>query len=175
MRSAALTKRRLLSLVAFGLLTVGVTRLLLPEDSPREAVRRTLEQVLEDAAVRAGETPGRRDQRVQETLAQSFADPVLVRYVDMPKTGAGRSALLLWARLLGKYETAELTLTHFDVAQEPDRALAKIDVRLDALGSDGNFSDQRSAEVTLRRRGELWIIESVDVVAGAAELPEARP
>jgi hypothetical protein len=81
----------------------------------------------------------------------------------------------LWARLLGKYKTAELSLVHFELGQRADRALAKVDVRLDAQGSAGSVTEQRRAEITLSRRGELWIIESVDVVAGAADLPEARP
>jgi len=172
---ALLNKHRLLSLAGLALLIFAAIRVLLPADSAHEAVRITLEQVLADAAVRANETPGQRDKRVQETLARVFADPVSVRYVDMPKTGAGRPALLLWARLLGKYKTAELSLVHFELAQKADRALAKIDVRLDAHGSRGSLTDQRAAEVTLARRGDAWIIESVDVVAGAADLPEARP
>lgn len=172
---AALGRRRLISVVVLGLLVLAAVRLLVPGDSPRDAVRRTLEQVLEDVAVRAGETPGHRDQRVQETLAATFSDPVNVRYVDMPRTGAGRSALLLWARLLGKYETAELSLVHFEVAQQQDRALAKVDVRLEAQGAAGSVTHQRAAEVTLVRRGDRWVIEAVDVVAGALNLPEARP
>jgi hypothetical protein len=36
-------------------------------------------------------------------------------------------------------------------------------------------TDQRTAEIALARREDTWIIESVDVVAGAADLPEARP
>ena len=98
-----------------------------------------------------------------------------MRYVDMPRTGAGRSALLLWARLLGKYKTAELSLTHFELAQKGDRALAKVDVRLETQGPEGNVTDQRAAEVTMVHRGGGWIIESVDVLAGAADVPEARP
>ena len=172
---AILNKRRLLSLVGLALLLFAAIRVLFPGDSAQAAVRRTLEQVLADAAVRADETPGRRDQRVQETLARGFADPVSVRYVDMPRTGAGRPALLLWARLLGKYKTAELSLVHFELGQKGERALCKVDVRLDAQGASGSVTEQRSAEISLTRRGELWIIESVDVVAGAAELPEARP
>jgi len=168
-------RRRLLSIVVLGLLLLAAVRLLFPGDSPKAEIRRTLEQVLEDVRVRAGETPGQRDQRVQETLANTFADPVTVRHVDMPRTGAGRSALLLWARLLGKYETAELVLVHYDLTQQEDRALAKVDVRLEAQGSEGSVTQQRAAEVTLVRRGDRWIIESVDVVAGAANLPEARP
>jgi len=170
-----LNRRRLISLAGLLLLLFAVSRMLLPSDTANEAVRRTLEQVLSDARVRAEETPGRRDQRVQQTLARAFADPVSVRYVDMPKTGAGRPALLLWARLLGKYKTAELSLVHFDLAQKADRALAKVDIRLDAQGSDGSVTQQRAAELTLVRRGDAWIIESVEVVAGAADLPEARP
>lgn len=168
-------RRRLLSVAGITLLIIAAVRVLLPSDTPGDEVRRTLEQVLEDVAVRAGETPGQRDQRVQETLARTFADPVTVRYVDMPRTGAGRPALLLWARLLGKYKTAELTLVHFELAQQGDRALAKVDVRLDAHGTDGTFTDQRAAEVTLVQQDGRWIIEAVDIVAGAAEHPEARP
>jgi hypothetical protein len=172
---AFLNKRRLFSLVGLALLIFAATRLLFPGDSAHRAVRRTLEGVLADVRVRADETPGRRDQRVQETLARAFADPVSVRYVDMPKTGAGRPALLLWARLLGKYKAAELSLVHFELGQKGDRALAKVDVRLDAQGPGGSVTEQRAAEIALTRRGDLWIIESVDVVAGAADLPEARP
>lgn len=172
---ALLNRRRLLTLFGLALLSFAAIRLLFPGDSAQAAVRRTLEGVLADVRVSADETPGRRDQRVQETLARVFADPVSVRYVDMPKTGAGRPALLLWARLLGKYKTAELSLVHFELGQRADRALAKVDVRLDAQGSAGSVTEQRRAEITLSRRGELWIIESVDVVAGAADLPEARP
>jgi len=172
---ALLGRRGLLSLAAFGLLIAAALRLLLPTNSPSAAVRATLEQVLADAGVHAGETPGPRDQRVQATLAKSFADPVTLRYVDMPRTGAGRDALLLWARLLGKYKTAELTLSHFELVQKADRALAKVDVRLDAQGPHGNLTDQRAAEITLVQRGDRWIIEAIDVVAGNANLPEARP
>lgn len=167
--------RRLLSLIVLGVAILLAIRWFFPGDSSQEGVRRTLEQVLEDVAVRSGETPGRRDQRVQETLARNFADPVMVRYVDMPRTGAGRGALLLWARLLGTYETAELTLVHFELAKDAERALAKVDVRLDAQGAKGNISQERAVEVTLVRRADRWIIESVDVVRGAANLPEARP
>ena len=173
--SAILNRRRLLSLFGLALLTFAAIRIFFPGDSAQAAVRRTLEGVLADVRVRADETPGRRDQRVQETLARVFADPVSVRYVDMPKTGAGRPALLLWARLLGKYKTAELSLVHFELGQKGDRALCKVDVRLDAHGSEGSVTQQRTAEITLTQRGDLWIIESVDVVAGSAELPEARP
>lgn len=169
------SKRKWLSLAVLGLLSLALVRVLLPGDSQQAAVRGMLEQVLADAAVRSGETPGRRDQRIQATLARDFADPVSVRHVDMPRTGAGRPALLLWARLLGKYKTAELSLLHFELTQNGDRALAKVDVRLDAEGANGNLSDQRSAELTLARRGDRWVIEAVDVVAGAANLPEARP
>jgi hypothetical protein len=171
----ALARRRFLSLVVLGLLVIGALRWLVPGDSPRDAVRHTVEQVLEDVAVRAGETPGRRDQRVQQTLARAFADPVSVRHVDMPRTGTGRAALLLWARLLGKYETAELSLVHFELAQDAQRALAKVDVRLEAHGAEGSVTQQRTAELTLARRDDRWIIEAVDVVAGAADHPEARP
>jgi ketosteroid isomerase-like protein len=130
---------------------------------------------LNDVAVRGNETPGRRDQRVQAALERYFSDPVTLRYVDMPKTGAGRPALLLWARLLGKFKTAELTLAHLELTERGDRALAKLDVRLDAEGADGSFSDQRTAEVGLARRGDTWIVESVDVVAGTVDPAEARP
>ncbi|HEU5076197.1 MAG TPA: hypothetical protein VFU02_18520 [Polyangiaceae bacterium] len=175
MLRATRDSRRLLSLVVLGIAILVAIRWLMPGDSSHQAVRRTLEQVLEDVAVRSGETPGRRDQRVQETLARNFADPVTVRYVDMPRTGAGRAALLLWARLLGAYQSAELSLVHFELAREADRALAKIDVRLEAQGSKGSISQERAVEVTLMRRADRWVIESVDVVRGAANLPEARP
>lgn len=176
LRNTSLGRRRLFTLLALGLLLAALVRLfLLPGDSSHDAVRHTLSQVLSDVAVRGNETPGRRDQRVQGALGRYFADPVTLRYVDMPKTGAGRSALLLWARLLGKFKTAELTMAHLKVTENGNRALATLDVRLDAEGADGSFSRERSAEIGLVHRGDVWVIESVDVVAGAADPPEARP
>lgn len=175
LRNASPGRRRLFILAALGLLLVTLVRFLLPEDSAHEAVRRTLTEVLDDVAVRGNETPGRRDQRVQATLERYFADPVTLRYVDMPKTGAGRPALLLWARLLGKFKTAELTLAHLKLTESGNQALATLGVRLDAEGAQGTFSAERVAEVGLVRRGDAWVIESVDVVAGTADPPEARP
>lgn len=180
LRNTSSGRQRLLALAALGLLLVALVRFLLPGDSADAGVRRTLTEVLNDVAVRGNETPGRRDQRVQAALERYFADPVTLRYVDMPKTGAGRPALLLWARLLGKFKTAELTLAHLEVTERGDRALAKLDVRLNAEGAPGkgalgSTSDQRTAEVGLTRRGDTWIVESVDVVAGTADQPEARP
>lgn len=145
-------------------------------DAREREIRATLEQLLADLRVRTDETPGPRDRRVQAAVDQYFTDPVTVRHADMPRTGAGRRALLLWARLLERFESAELSLAYLDVSVNDDqRAIAKADVKLDASDTEGSYAYQRQVELVLVRQGARWVIESLDVATAAAEQPEARP
>lgn len=170
------SRRRLLQGVVLLLVPLAFYLLLSRGDEREREIRATLKQLLVDFQVRADETPGPRDRRVQVAMDRYFTDPVTVRHVDMPRTGAGRRALLLWARLLGKYESAELSFEHLDISVNAEqRALAKADVRLDATDRDGSYAYERTVELILVPRGDRWVIESVDVAAAAENQPEARP
>jgi len=145
-------------------------------DPSERQIARTLEALLNDVAVRSDETPGRRDQRVQEAVARYFTDPVTLRHADLPKTGPGRRGLLIWARLLEQFDTAVINMRHSSVSVvEPGRARVKADFELEATKGDEAVTQRRSAELGLVQRDDVWKIESLEVAPGAAEQPEARP
>lgn len=146
------------------------------------AVLETLEAVLHEASVRESDLPGRRDQRLQDALERYFTDPVVVRYSDLPKTGSGRRALLLWGRLLGQLEEARLVIEHqmIEVAEVPaagkERSgVATVDVVLEARRDGKQWSDRRSVELGLLQVSGRWQIQSIEVAARSAAQPEARP
>jgi hypothetical protein len=138
--------------------------------------------VLDAAAVVESELPGSRDRRIQAALERYFTDPVTVRHSDLPKTGAGRRALLLWGRLLGQFEVARLVVEHQSIelaqASPPDAAssaVAQVDVVLEARQRGQRLSERRSVALGLVQRGGEWRIESIFVAQRSSEQPEARP
>lgn len=151
-------------------------RTLLVKSSEEGLVLETLRGVLSAANVREDELPGSRDRRVQVVLREGFTDPVTVRHADLPRTGAGQRALLVWARLLQRYQAAELSILHASVALHGEgRATAQLDVELSARDSGAVRRDERAVKVSLVWERERWLIEAVDVAPAAANQPEARP
>lgn len=180
MPDAAVRKRRLLQrmlglalVAAFGIVAYDS---IWGGDQSERQIAGTLEALLSDVAVRADETPGSRDRRVQEAVTRYFTDPVTLRHADLPRTGAGQRGLLIWARLLGQFDMALITMPHLNVALlEPGRALAKADFELQASKGAESVTHRRSVELGLIKREDTWKIESLVVAPGAADQPEARP
>lgn len=162
----------------FGLfLLVGLGYALFRSGTSHErAISQTLEALAEDAGVARGELPGQRDQRLQLALDRYFTDPLSVRHADLPQTGAGRRALLLWARLVGRYTMAKLNLEHPDISLAPSgRAVVKLDVVLEAEDSEGQQVFERAVELGLVEQAGRWQIEAIEVAPRAEQEPEARP
>src|SRR5690606_6052375 len=164
---------RLVGAMLLGLLAVAVV--VFGGDSRERAVLETLRGLTQALEVREGETPGRRDQRVQQAVETYFTDAVSVRHADLPRTGAGRRALLLWGRLLEKYDSAALSIQHADVTLQGERARAKLDVALSARDEAGLHQYARAAELGLVREGDGWKIESLNIAPESQAEPEARP
>jgi hypothetical protein len=146
-------------------------------DAEREAPLRVVNEVLEAAQVRSDETPGQRDQRLQNILQSHFEDPVTVRHVDMPRAGAGRRALLIWGRLLVAGGPVRLGSEQVQVGLSADEkaATVRLGVVLSSERQGHAVEQRRPVEVRLRRREGTWKIQRVDVEARAHDLPEARP
>lgn len=143
----------------------------------QQAPIEVVQEVLSAAQVRADETPGKRDQRLQQVLESHFEDPVTVRHVDMPRTGAGRRALLTWGRLMQSYEPARLTGDQVQVGLSDDGAAAtvRLVVTMNGEKHGAAVDGQRVVELRLRKHEGVWRIQKVDVQAGANDVPEARP
>lgn len=168
-------RRALLALA--GMVAVGLALWLWPADEGDEAAVRVVQEVLEAARVAPGEMPGKRDQRLQEILDSHFEDPVTVRQADLPRTGAGRRALLTWGRLMQSYDEARLTAEQIQVGLSDDEkaATVRLAVVLNAQQKGESVDDRRVVEVRLRKRDGTWRIQRVDIQRGASEVPEARP
>ena len=167
--------RRVLRLGGLTLVAVLAYAVWRPGAGEQRAVESTLHALADDVGVHQGEFPGERDKRVQAALETYFTDPVTVRHRDLPLAGAGRRALLVWGRLLGRYEVAELGFEHEDITLQGGRALVKLDLVLTASGKSGDTVDRRNVELGLIQQAGRWKIESVDVAARAQQQPEARP
>jgi hypothetical protein len=147
------------------------------EGAEREAPVRVVNEVLEAAQVRSDETAGQRDQRLQAILESHFEEPVTVRYVDLPRAGAGRRALLIWGRLLASRGPVRLAAEQVQVGLSDDEraATVRLGVVLSTETRGPSGDESRFVEVRLRRRAGTWKIQRVDVEARANDLPEARP
>jgi hypothetical protein len=144
--------------------------------SEQQAVKQTVHDVLAATEVREGELPGRRDQRLQKLLGERFTDPITVRHSDLPRSGSGQRALLVWARLLQRYRSADLNVQQESIVlRGGQRATAQLDVELVATDAEGVRREQRSVEVSLVRSAERWRIDAIEVAPAAANQPEARP
>ena len=167
---------RALWLVLIAALGAVVYRSIWGGNQSERQIAKMLEALLEDVAVQAEETPGRRDRRVQEAVARYFTDPVTLRHADLPKTGPGQRGLLIWARLLEQFDAALLSMQHLELTLVgPSRALAKADVELHATKATESITQRRSVELGLVKQGDAWKIDSLVVAPGAADQPEARP
>jgi hypothetical protein len=175
LRKAVFTKRWLVRLVFFALFVAVLYRLTQGEGGQERLVLDSVETLLDQLRVVEGESPGRRDQRVQLALETWVTDPVTLRYSDLPRAGVGRSALLLWARLLGQLSRAELSILQHDISLSGERARAIMDIVMNADSERGPITDQRTVELGLVRSKGAWKVERIDVSPATAAPPEARP
>ncbi len=172
----AFTTRRVLLRVVLGGLILGAAVQWVWGGGRERAVRLSLQDLMTAVEVREGEMPGHRDQRLQQALDEHFTKIVTVRHADLPRTGAGRRALLLWGRLLGNFHTADLSMEHLDIAlRDATHARATLDVILSARSSASELHERRGVELGLVRENGEWRIESVDVAAASNAEPEPRP
>ena len=171
-----LRQRRVLFVLLGMLVLGGVVSLWRSEPSERVPLR-VVREALAATEVRADETPGKRDRRLQEALESHFEDPVTVRHVDLPQTGAGRRALLLWGRLLQSYGSARLSGEQEQVSLSANGGSATVRMRvvLQAEKAGATLSDERAVDVRLRKGDGGWKIQRVDVEPSANDIPEARP
>jgi ketosteroid isomerase-like protein len=160
-----------------GLVVVGSAFWFWSGDTNRQAPLSVVEEVLDAAQVKPDETPGKRDQRLQQILDSHFEDPVTLRHADMPRAGAGRRGLLIWGRLLQSYKPARLTAeqVQLGLSDDGEAATVRLVVALSGEKNGESVDAERVVELRLRKRDGTWKIQSVEVQAGANDVPEARP
>jgi hypothetical protein len=145
--------------------------------SDERGALQVVRQVLQAAEVHPDELPGHRDRRLQEVLKSAFTDPVTLRHVDLPKTGAGHRGLLLWGRLLQSYRYVRFQVEQQQVELSDDGRAATVRLRVAMTGEKKGEEqhETRAVDVRLRRSSEGWKIELLDVAASERGQPEARP
>ncbi len=169
-----MARRTLPWLLAFLLLGAVLTRWV---SSDEHAVEELIRGLAAGLAVKPEEMPGQRDARVQELLERDVTQDVLVQSVDLPPTGAGKPALLRWARLLGRFDEATLDPSNLDVTVDGRQAEARVDVDFTARAHEDELTERRRVHLNLERSGspEKWRIRALDIAGRPNDHPEARP